>query len=439
VSARHLRVTRIGGGRGAILTLADQLVSSASNFLLGVLIARAGGADALGTFGIAFLIWLAVVGANRALVTEPMTVTGSTDPRDAQIPDGLLATLVLGVGLGGVLVAAGLVLDMVGVDATALLALAIWLPSLLAQDYCRSMAFRMQRPDHALASDAGFALVQVAISFVMFVVDIRSTAAFLAAWGLGATAGAVIGIVANGTSLKAWGGVAHLRALWPRSRWFLAEFSTAFPADQGYLLLLPILLGTDQFGFYRAGAGLVGPVVVVLIAGGNIGLPESVRRLRAHGRSGLAAYARQLTAAVLGITVVYCGIVAIFAEPMLRLVYGEEFVGAVTITRLIAAYYILLALSFGFGQAVKAAGRMRLLWASRAVSAVLSITAVVVLAERFGLVGAGVASMTAGLAYSVGVMVAYQRMWRSGAADGLRADDVEVAPADVKATTGQAS
>lgn len=413
MKARHVRVIRIGGGRGAALTLADQMVSSASNFMLGVIIARAGGAEALGTFGVAFLVWLGVVGANRALVTEPMTVTGSTDPREAQIPEGLLATLILAVTVAVGLGVVGLGLQLAGFKATALVALAVWIPSLLAQDYCRSMAFRMQRPDHALISDATFAVVQVAVSGVLLAVGSHSTAAYVAAWGLGATAGTVAGIVANGTRVRLRGGLRHLRALWPRSRWFLAEFGTAFPADQGYLLLLPILLGIGQFGFYRSGAGLIGPVVVILIAGGNIGLPESVRKLREHGVDGLARYAKALTAVVLGITIFYCAFVAVLAEFLLRLVYGDQFTGAVTITRLIAVQYVLMAASFGYGQAVKAAGQMRLLWASRAVSAVLSIGVVILLADEFGLVGAGMASVTAGCAYSVGVGIAYAKMRRT--------------------------
>ena len=60
---------------------------------------------------------------------------------------------------------------------------------------------------------------------------------------------------------------------------------------------------------------------------------------------------------------------------------------------------MLLALSFGYGQAVKATGRMRLLWASRAVSAALSI-GVVVLAEEFGLIGAGFAAIIAAAVYA---------------------------------------
>jgi O-antigen/teichoic acid export membrane protein len=410
--SRHSRVVRIGGGRGAVLTVSDQLISSASNFLLGVIIARAGGADALGTFGIAFLVWLGVVGANRALVIEPMTVTGSTDPKDAQIPEGLLASLVLALGVAVAVGSAGIGLQLAGIKGTALMALSVWIPSLIAQDYCRGMAFRLQRPDHALISDATFALVQVAISGMLFAIGSHSTAAFMSAWGLGATAGAIAGVIANGTRPTLRGGLTHLRVLWPRSRWFLAEFGIAFPADQGYLLLLPVLLGTAQFGLYRSGTGLIGPVVVILIAGGNIGLPESVRRLREHGIDGLARYARLLTTAVLGITVVYCGLVAVFAETALRLIYGPQFEAAAEITRLIAVQYVLTALSFGYGQAVKAAGQMRLLWASRMVSAVISIGGVIVLARAYGLLGAGMASIATGCAYSVGVVGAYVVMRR---------------------------
>lgn len=399
----------------AVVTLVDQVVSSASNFLLGMLIARASGADGLGTFGIAFLVWLAVVGLNRALVTEPMTVGDATGRAGANLPEGLLSALVVGLVAATGIAAVGVVMHLAGVGTAALLAVAVWIPSLLAQDYCRSMAFRLRRPDQALLSDAAFAVVQVASSLALYLGGVRSTAAFISAWGLGATVGAIVGVRLLRIRPTVRGAVPHLRALWPRSRWFVAEFGTSFPADQGYLLLLPVLLGTAQFGYFRAGMGLIGPVVVVFIAGGNIGLPESVRRLREGGAAGLRSYARSLTAVVLAVTVVYCGLVAALAEPVLRVVYGAEFAPAATVTRLIALQYVLMAVSFGFGQAVKAAGRMRQLWLGRAVSAALSILAVVVLTAEFGLVGAGVASVTAGLAYSTGVLVVHHRMHRSGA------------------------
>ncbi|MFN2496640.1 MAG: hypothetical protein ABR608_12145 [Pseudonocardiaceae bacterium] len=404
------RPARIVGARGAALTLADQVVSSASNFLLGVIIARAGGADALGVFGIAFLVWLAVVGVNRALVIEPMTVIGSTESSREELREGLVAAVVLGLTIAAVLAVTCGVVELAGISAVGVLALTPWLPALLAQDYCRGAAFRLLRPGQALVSDLTFAVVQVALTVGLFALDVQSVAAFLAAWGLGAAAGAAVGIGLAGIRLHARGGVTRIRVLWPRSRWFLAEFGTAFPADQGYLLLLPMLLGTAQFGLYRAGASLIGPVVVVFLAGGNVGLPACVRRLRHGGMRGLADYTPRLSGAVLAVTVLYCGGVGLIAEPLLRLTYGEEFTGAAIATYFVAGQYVLYAIGFGWGVAMKAANQMRQLWAIRVVNAAVSVTGVIVLASVWGFFGAGLASIMAGASYSVGVAVGYRRM-----------------------------
>jgi len=407
---------RLGGGRGAVLTLADQIVSSASNFIVGVLVARTGGAGALGTFGIALLIWLTVLGAHRALITEPMTVVGSTDSRDAQLREGMLASLGLSTVTAGVLAAVAGVLLFTGVDAWAVLALAPWIPSLLLQDYWRGMAFRLQRAHHALINDVVFAAVQGLVTVALFALDVENVATFIASWGVGATAGAVIGLLLAQVRLRlpGRGGVAHLRTLWPRSRWFLAEFSTAFPSDQGYLLLLSALLGMTGFGVYRAGASLFGPVVVIFLAGGNVGLPECVRQLRHHGMSGLATYIPRLTAAVLTVTTVYCGMVAILAAPILRLVYGEQFAGAVIIVRLVAVQTVIGAAVAGCFLALKAADRLEQLWLIRTATAVVAITSALVLATSFGLTGAGLASVLNTVTYMVGVTVAYRRLLRAG-------------------------
>lgn len=396
------------------MTLADQLVSSASSFLLGVLIARAGGAEALGVFGIAFLVWLAVVGINRALVTEPMTVLRGTELDREELGEGLTGSVLLGIGLALVIAAGCGLAELAGVDSLGILALAPWLPSLLAHDFCRAAAFRQRRPDRALLGDVAFAVVQAALTVGLLVLEIREVAAYLAAWGLGATVGALAGMLASSIPLRRRGGPSRLRSMWGRSRWFLAEFSTSFPADQGYLLLLPVLLGTAQFGLYRAGASLIGPVVVVFLAAGNVGLPESVRRLRTGGMASLAHYTPRLTGAVLALTVLYCGGMVAFAEPILAFTYGPEFVEAAVVTYLVAAQYLLIALGFGFGIAMKAADRVKQLWLLRAVSAAVSVSAVTVLATRYGLVGAGIASIVAGAAYTVGVAVGYRRLRRDG-------------------------
>lgn len=407
------------GRRRVVLTLADQLVSSASNFALSALVARLGGVSALGSFGIALLVWFAVVGVNRALVSEPMTVIGGPEVKRHEHREGVAASAVVGLGVGVLLaVACWLLIVFAGLNVVGVLALTPWLPSLLAQDYCRAAAFRTRQPHIALASDVVFAVVQAGATLVLAEVGDRGVASFLAGWGIGATAGAVVGMVMLRTRPGSlWQGWVRLRRMWPRSRWFLAEFGMAFPGDQGYLFLLPVLLGTTLFGLYRAGSGLIGPIVVIFLAAGNIGLPEAVRSLREGGRPGLRRFAVLLTAVVSGVTVLYCGAIALLAEPLLRLVYGEPFVPAATITAFIAGQYALNSLSFGAGVAMKAAGHMKALWVVRVCSATVTIGSTAVLASFAGLTGAGIAALIAGLAYSGGVLTAYAI---TGGADGPR-------------------
>lgn len=409
--------SRIGGSRAAVLTMADQVVSSASNFVVGVLVARAGGASALGSFGIALLVWLTVLGAHRAVITDPMTVVGSTDKRYARLREGMLASAGLGSLVAGVLAAVAGVLLFAGVDAVAIAALAPWLPSLLMQDYWRAMAFRLQRADHALINDVVFAAVQGLVTVALFALDIKNVAAFIASWGAGATAGAVIGLHLARIRIYSRGGFAHLRHLWPRSRWFLAEFSTTFTGFQGYQLMLPMLLGKDEFGSYRAGASLVGPALLIFIAAGNVGVPEGVRQLRRHGIPGLRSYTPRVTFAVLALIVTYGAAVALLAGPLLQRIYGQQFTAGTIVTQLMAAQYLLIALGLGCDIALKAAGQMKQLWRTRAVSAIISIVCVIVLPTWFGITGAGLVGILSGLAYAVGVALAYRQLCRRGILD----------------------
>ena len=84
---------------------------------------------------------------------------------------------------------------------------------------------------------------------------------------------------------------------------------------------------------------------------------------------------------------------SILAVPILRLVYGEEFAGAVIIVRLLAVQAVVAAAVFGCFVALKAADRLEQLWLMRTATAVVAITSALVLATSFGLTGAGLASV----------------------------------------------
>jgi hypothetical protein len=147
------------------------------------MVARLAGVSALGAFGVALIVWLAVVGINRALVSEPMTVTGGPEIGVGEQREGMAASALVGLAIAALLAVGCLVGAEGGLNVVGVLALAPWLPSLLVQDYCRAAAFRIRRPQVALASDVVFATVQVGCTVALAYAGLVGVGAFHAAGG----------------------------------------------------------------------------------------------------------------------------------------------------------------------------------------------------------------------------------------------------------------
>ena len=176
----------------------------------------------------------------------------------------------------------------------SLIVLAVVLPALVAQDYWRAMAFALHRPGVALANDAIFVAVQVAALATVLLLGARTAPWFLLAWGAGAAAGAVAGFVQFGVHPFRKGAGPLFSHNWPFSRWLMADFLTIFCADQTYLLLVAVLLGQAAFGELKAALSLMGPTAVILLTGGNLGLPTLSRARANDGLDGLVRVARKL-------------------------------------------------------------------------------------------------------------------------------------------------
>ncbi len=122
-----------------------------------------------------------------------MTAGGANYKGGAHLREGRSTPLLLGLGSPAFLAGAGGILLLAGLDAVALLALAPWMPSLLLQDYWRRMAFRRKRADQELISDVVCRGTGVRHGRAVRL-DVDSVATFIASWGIGATAGALVGL-----------------------------------------------------------------------------------------------------------------------------------------------------------------------------------------------------------------------------------------------------
>lgn len=292
--------------RRAAWTFTSQGLSSASNFGVTVLVLAAVPARTFAVFSVCLTTYLLLLQLARYVIGIPLLV-GAEDPDQAPAV-GLAA--VAGAGVAPLFVVAAAFWRP---GRSLLLALAVTMPFLLAQDALRHAAIARGRPELAAAGDGAWLLLMGAGSAVALAAKAHVTATELVAvW---AAAGAV------SAALLSW---------WLRLRpvtggapgWLLANrvlcrrVAVEFAVNSGsyYALCygLAALAGAVQLGYLRAAQTLFGPASVVLLGGAALGVPESVR-MRADGAR-LVRFAAGLSAGLAALSI-GCGAAVYAALP----------------------------------------------------------------------------------------------------------------------------
>jgi N-acetylglucosaminyldiphosphoundecaprenol N-acetyl-beta-D-mannosaminyltransferase len=376
--------------RRAGITIADQAFSSASNFLVGLFVARLAGPRQFGAFALAYAVWLAVAGLHRALITDPLLITTDTRrPQRSVLSHGMAAELLLGstAGLVVALIGFGLVAAGASTLGSGLIYLAPWLAVLVAQDYWRWIAFKQGEPAKALLNDVVYTVVQIGVLLAAAQAGHRSAGVALGAWGIGAACGTVLGLWQFRVPFAISGGWRYLRQSWPLGRWLAADFATAYGANQVYQFAVAAILGPVGIGALRAALNIMGPTHVLLYAGGSLGLPESVKALDRSGPRGLDRMVRLISfAAAVGVGA-YGLVVGILGGRLMSWLYGPAFAPFGSLVAIAALQVVVAAIAWGPNLGLKAAKQTRALFGVRVVTTCVSITSVVLLATSLGIIG----------------------------------------------------
>jgi len=402
------------------LTTMDQSVSSISNFAVGVAVARVAGVAGLGAYSLVYAVWLVVAGIHRSLITDPMSIENDMYQSDASrhVRIGLSAELWLGIGAATLFCACGAILIELGQHVIGLCFLAIspTLPCLLAQDYWRWVGFMKAQPQKSLTNDIVFDLLQGATFAALFLFGIRSPLMAIGAWGVGAAGGALLGLWQFSSRPTLIGGLDRIQTRWKLSKWLVAVSATSQATSQATLVLSAAFLGPAGIGGLKAATSLVsGPSMVLIQAGGNIGLPEATKALKERGWPGLRRIQHFITAAGmvsvgLVATVVFC-----FGHQLLVLVYGSAFGRFTTVAEIMAIAYFINTVGLGAILSLKAIRKIQLLLRMTVISLIVSIVALCILAPIFGIVGAAVSTLIGTVTNTIGRLIIHWRNSRKEA------------------------
>jgi O-antigen/teichoic acid export membrane protein len=302
--------------------LADQAVSSMTNFVVGVFVARQLGITAFGIFSLAWVTYGVVINISRGLATDPLVVRYSgvshASWRDA-VGRSAGTALAVGFATGAVSVLIGIAVG--GALGSAFIALGIVLPMLLTQDAWRFAFFAAGQGQRAFANDMVWALAMVPA--MIFAAQQGSVVAFTLAWGLSAGVAAAYGCVQTGM-LPRWAGVSSwLREqsdLGPR---YLVENVSNSSSSQLRMYGLGAIAGLADVGTVRGAELLMGPFLAVLMGLSFVAVPEAARVLRRNPRR-LPAFCLVLGGAQAGGTLLWGVALLVFLNDRLgTLVLGS--------------------------------------------------------------------------------------------------------------------
>lgn len=316
--------------RRASWNLIDQVLSAGTNAALTFIVARETDAAGFGAFAVAFLGFSLLVGVERSLVGQPMSIRHSGGDeaawRDATAR-GLGTVVAVTLPFAVLAVGAGVLVG--GVLGPTLVALGAVLPALTLQDACRLVFFSRSRPKLAAANDGLWAVLQFAAVAVLMATDQVAPWQLVLAWGGSAAVCVVMALRQLGVRVRvsvsaAGSWVGEHRDL---VGYLLAEYLLGTGAYQGGVLLIGGLIGIGDIGSLRAAQVLLGPLGIVATSLMTFGLPEVSRRtsLGARARSRIAT---TVSVGMVAGSLAYAGLMLLIPDTLGTALLGDTWSGA---------------------------------------------------------------------------------------------------------------
>jgi O-antigen/teichoic acid export membrane protein len=257
--------------------VADQGISSLSNFAIGLFVARSFGASSFGAFTLAFITYTVVINASRGLATDPLLVrySGQAGRRWRSATSAATGSaLVVGVTVGVLCVLVALLLpDPIG---PVFIALGIGLPGLVLQDSWRFAFFASGRGSAAFINDLFWTVLLFGALLILHG-GADSPARALLAFGATATLASLLGMAQARTVPRPLRGLEWFRMHRELSVRYLIENISTSGASQLRSFVVGAVAGLAAVGYVRASEILMGPFFVVLMGISQVAVPEASR------------------------------------------------------------------------------------------------------------------------------------------------------------------
>ena len=265
--------------------MADQALSSLTNFVLAVIVARSVSTAEFGAFTLAFGVYVICLTLSRAVATDALIMRHSaTNPADWRDATASATGTAVTFGVAASLVSLGAGLVVGGVVGGALVVFALGVVPLLLQDAWRFGFFAAKRGRAAFLNDCVWLACLVIGLAAATMVSQPSVTLFIGVWAAAAGVAAAFGVLQARVVPRpdrAFGWWRQHRDLAPR----LAMEGVILSASHYVTLLaVTVVAGLAAVGAFRAGEVLMNGLHVATFGIQLFAVPEAVHINRASPR-----------------------------------------------------------------------------------------------------------------------------------------------------------
>lgn len=313
--------------------LADQALISATNFVTMVLLGRGLGPAAFGAFSLAYAVLLFANSVQTSLITQPHNVLGA--PREGDDYTRYTSATAAGqllftAAVTALVAAAGPIVQQAGWATAGLLsALALALVPWQLQEFVRRVLYTKSDAAGAFKIDLvsyGSQLLGIA---VLWRAGLLTATNAIAVLGLAFALGCAFGLYQLRSHVE-WSFSGQrfrgaTRANWTFGKWLLAGNLLFWATTQLYPVLVAGVVGVAATGVMRAAQTIMGPTRILLNDLETSFSPKAARAYASGGVPALDAFMRRVYMRTAPPMALYCLGVALFAKPILGLVYGRDY------------------------------------------------------------------------------------------------------------------
>lgn len=403
--------------QGAV-SLADQAVASATNFLTGVIIARACTKEELGLYMLGFSLISLMTDLQTSLITTPYMVyaprlkgrahalyTGSTLLHQL----AFCLIVMLGVTCGAFAVTSGIGPRALG---PVLRALVLVIALIMLREHARRVSFARLRLKTAFSFDTCIAVGQ--ISGLLVLAHFGLLSASRAFWVIGLVCGiAVLGWLWSDRGFyepRLGESLADFRKNWTFGKWVFASGLIWAVSMNLYPWLLATFHGVASVGIWAACLGVVSVGGPVMVGIQNLAGPKIAHVYAAKGHQALHRLVLKITAVVATPMSLLCLVMFIWGGRLVTLMYGHQYAGNHLIVAVLALNLLVLAVAFPFSRALFALDRAKLDFLVNFTALFIMVTLGLWLVRAFGLVGAAFGLLGANLAASLIRVIVFLRL-----------------------------